>query len=305
MTPSDIQTVLDKLVLEAFQDDTWGSPAKYIPELACIQPDQFAISVALACGKTLSAGASEMQFSIQSISKVFTLSLALGRCGDALWARVGREASGSSFDSIALLELEKGRPRNPFINAGAIVTTDSLLEGHAPKETLSEILRFVRVMADDQNIHINPDVASSEKATGHRNFSLAYYLQSHENLRNDPTMTMGTYFHQCAIEMSTRQLAQAGRYLANIGPRNSPISRDKIRRINAIMMTCGLYDESGDFAFRVGLPSKSGVGGGVLLIVPGRASIAIWSPGLNGYGNSKAAIIAAQRLSTRLGWSVF
>ena len=252
-----------------------------------------------------SAGESEKKFSIQSVSKVFTLSIALGRIGDALWKRVGREPSGMSFDSIVQLEHENGRPRNPFLNAGAIVTSDALLDGRSPKETLAEILQFVRAAAEDEDIHINKQLAHSERNTGHRNFALANYLHSWGNLHHDPALTLGVYFHQSAIEMSTRQLAKAGRYLARLSCAPHLIGTDKVRRVNALMMTCGQYDGSGEFAYKVGLPSKSGVGGGLLMIAPGKASVAIWSPGLDGYGNSRAGTEAAQRLSTRFEWSVF
>jgi glutaminase len=300
-----IQIYLDGLNRHVKAQDDWGKPADYIPELKGVDPAQFAVSVALADGQVLSAGAADKRFSIQSISKVFTLSIALGRLGDTLWSRVGREPSGSRFDSILQLEQEKGRPRNPFINAGAIVTTDALLAARAPKDTLSEILMFIRAAAEDDDIHINKDVAASEKETGYRNMALAYYLQSHGNLQNHPDLTLGTYYHQCAIDMTTRQLAMAGRYLAGMDNAPRMIAGDKTRRVNALMMTCGHYDGSGDFAFRVGLPAKSGVGGGLLIVAPKKASIAIWSPGLNAYGNSKVGTEAAQMLSTDLGWSVF
>jgi glutaminase len=305
MTPDDIQSYLNDLTARMMAQDNWGTPAGYIPELKNIDPAQFAIAVALADGSLLSAGSADKRFSIQSISKVFTLSIALGRVGDTLWSRVGREPSGNRFDSILQLEQEKGRPRNPFINAGAIVTTDSLLTGRAPKDTLSEILLFIRAAAGDDDIHINKDVAQSEKDTGFRNMALAYYLQSHGNLLNHPDLTLGTYYHQCAIDMTTRQLALAGRYLAGLEGAPRMIGAAKTRRVNALMMTCGHYDGSGDFAYRVGLPAKSGVGGGLLIVAPQKASIAIWSPGLNAYGNSKVGTEAAQCLSTDLGWSVF
>lgn len=305
MNANAIQDYLNRLNRQVMEQDDWGRPADYIPELKSIDPAQFAVSVALADGTVLSAGSADKRFSIQSISKVFTLSVALGRLGDTLWSRVGREPSGNRFDSVLQLEQEKGRPRNPFINAGAIATTDALLAGRKPKETLSELLLFIRAAAEDDDIHINKNVARSEKETGYRNMALAYYLKSHGNLLNHPDMTLGTYYHQCAIDMTTRQLAMAGRYLADM--ENSPrmIALDKTRRVNALMMTCGHYDGSGDFAFRVGLPAKSGVGGGLLIIAPKKASIAIWSPGLNSYGNSKVGTEAAQKLSTDLGWSVF
>ena len=295
----------DVHALGAEDPTMWGEPADYIPELAHIDRAQFAISVALDDGRILSAGQSETGFSIQSISKVFTLSIALGRIGDALWTRVGREPSGNPFDSIHKLEVENGKPRNPFINAGAIVTTDALLSGHKPKEALSEIIQFVRAAAEDDDIHINKTVAASEKATGYRNLALAHYLRSYENLNNEPDFTLGVYYHQCAIEMTSVQLAKAGRYLASLDVGPKLIAPAKVRSLNALMMTCGQYDGSGEFAYRVGLPSKSGVGGGLLIIAPHKGAIAIWSPGLNHRGNSCMGTYAAERLSRELGWGVF
>lgn len=303
--PEGLQAFLHTLTADMHAAANWGRPADYIPELAAVDPAQFAISVAMADGRVLSAGAHDKRFSIQSVSKVFTLATALGRIGDTLWARVGREPSGTAFNSIALLEQEAGRPRNPFINAGAIVTTDALLDGREPRQALAELIQFIRAAADDGDIHIDKYVAASEEATGHRNAALAHYLYSFDNLRNEPDLTLGTYMHQCAIAMTTDQLARAGRMLAGLEGAPRLISERRARRINALMMTCGHYDGSGDFAYRVGLPGKSGVGGGILMIAPGKASIAVWSPGLNHYGNSKVGTEAAQRLTQFTGWSVF
>lgn len=305
MNAQKLQTFLNDMTVDLMARGDWGAPADYIPELAGVDPAQFAITVVLADGQVLSAGSSEVPFSLQSITKAFTLAIALGRIGESLWSRVGREPSGSAFNSIVLLENEGGYPRNPFINAGAIVTTDALLSGHAPKETLSEILHFMRAAAEDDDIHINRHVARSEKATGFRNQALAHFLRAYGNLLHDPDLTLGTYFHQCAIEMTTRQLAMAGRFLAGLPGAPRLIAPAKVRRVNALMMTCGQYDGSGEFAFQVGMPSKSGVGGGLLIVAPGKASIAIWSPGLNSNGNSKAGTEAAVRLSEFTGWSVF
>jgi glutaminase len=303
--PEGLQDFLHELNDDMHATGNWGAPADYIPELAAVDPAQFAISVAMADGRTLSAGAHTKRFSIQSVSKVFTLAAALGRIGDTLWARVGREPYGTAFNSIALLEQEKGRPRNPFINAGAIVTTDALLDGRQPREALAELLQFIRYAADDEDIYIDQHVAASEEATGHRNAALAHYLYSFGNMKNEPDLSLRTYMHQCAIAMTTDQLAQSGRMLAGLDGAPRLISADRARRINALMMTCGHYDGSGDFAFRVGLPGKSGVGGGILIIAPGKASIAVWSPGLNYYGNSKVGTEAAHRLANFTGWSVF
>ncbi|QDC10695.1 glutaminase [Oceanicola sp. D3] len=301
----DLPALLDRLNTEARTAADWGEVAAYIPELARVDPAQFAISVALADGTIHSAGQAQTRFSIQSVSKVFTLACTLSRIGESLWSRVGREPSGDRFDSILLLEQEQGRPRNPFINAGALVTTDELLAGRAPKEALSEILGYIRAAAGDDDIHIDAAVARSEAETGFRNIALANYLKSYDNLKNLPEMVLGTYFHQCAIEMTTEQLARAGRGIAGLPGAPLLLSTVKRRRIAALMMTCGHYDGSGDFAFRTGLPGKSGVGGGILVAVPDVASIAVWSPGLNAWGNSKVGTEAIERLAQKTGWSVF
>jgi glutaminase len=201
------------------------------------------------------------------------------------------------------LEHEGGIPRNPFINAGAIVTTDSIIAGHAPEETIGEILRFVRELSGDSSILIDPVVAAEETATGYRNFALANFLRAYGNLHHSPEMTLGVYFHHCAIAMTCLQLASAGRFLANAGRATAEGSRiigaAHVRRINALLLTCGLYDDSGGFAFHVALHAKSGVGGGILAIAPGLASIAVWSPGLNKSGTSELGVRALERLVQR------
>jgi glutaminase len=299
-----LQEILNQIHQEMVGRTDRGEVASYIPELAAIDPNRFGLAVALANGQVCSVGDADIPFSIQSISKVFTLALALGQVGNQLWKRVGREPSGHAFNSILQLEHENGIPRNPFINAGAIVVTDVILARSSPAEALAGLVGFIRTAADD-DVYINDKVALSEKNTGHRNFALAHFLRSFGNLTHSPELTLGTYFHQCAIEMSCRQLAMAGRFLVNAPNTPQLISAARIRRINALMMTCGHYDGSGDFAYRVGLPGKSGVGGGILAIVPGTASIAVWSPGLTKLGNSRLGTEAVHLLAQQMDWSVF
>ncbi|EQB32176.1 glutaminase [Sphingobium ummariense] len=285
-----------------------GQVASYIPELAKVDPAQFGIAIATADGGLFTGGNADTGFTIQSISKVFALTLALGKVGDQLWERVGREPSGNAFNSITQLEYEHGIPRNPFINAGAIVVADVNLGGHQPRVAIGEMLRFIRYLSGDDSIRVNQAVAASETTTGHRNMALAHYMSAFGNIRHPVDLVLGTYFHQCAIEMNCRQLALAGRYLMLDGHHpegGRVVSPRRARRINALMLTCGHYDASGDFAFRVGIPGKSGVGGGILAIVPGRASIAVWSPGLNDSGNSHLGTLALEELAQRTGWSVF
>jgi glutaminase len=256
----------------------------------------------------VTGGDADTAFSIQSISKVFALTLALGKIGDQLWRRVGREPSGNAFNSIVQLEAEQGIPRNPFINAGALVVADVNLAGHMPREAIAELLRFIHYLAGDESIVVDEDIARGEAETGFRNIALANYMRAFGNIHHAVELVLGCYFHQCAIAMSCVQLAQAGRYLMLDGRHpemGRVVSSRRARRINALMLTCGHYDASGDFAFRVGIPGKSGVGGGIMAIVPGKASIAVWSPGLNANGNSQLGTMALEMLAAETGWSIF
>ncbi|WBO23558.1 glutaminase [Sphingomonas abietis] len=304
----DLPAILARIVAEMRDAPDRGAVARYIPSLAGVDPARFGIAIVTADGDTFMGGDANIGFSIQSISKVFSLTLALGKVGDRLWERVGREPSGNSFNSIVQLEAEKGIPRNPFINAGAIVLADVNLAGHLPREAIGELLQFVRYLAADDSIAIDEAVARSEEQTGERNRALAHFMKSYGTVQHEPDPVLGTYFHACAIEMSCRQLAQAGRFLM-LGGRHpeggNVVSARRARRILSLMLTCGHYDASGDFAFRVGMPGKSGVGGGILAVVPGRASIAVWSPGLNPSGNSQLGGLALERLAEATGWSIF
>ena len=304
-----LQTVVEEIAAEMRERPDRGEVATYIPELARVSPAQFGLAVVGADGEVATGGDADVAFSIQSVSKVFTFTLALGLAGERLWKKVGREPSGSPFNSIVQLERERGIPRNPFINAGALAVTDVIISGHQPREALGEILRFLRFLADDTDIHIDKAVAASESRTGFRNAALANYMKSFGVLDNPVEFTLGVYFHHCAIAMSCRQLAMAGRFLAHDGVQPSTglsvVPPGRARRINAVMLTCGHYDGSGEFAYRVGLPGKSGVGGAILAIAPGKASIAAWSPGLDASGNSHLGRIALERLTKRMGWSIF
>ncbi len=304
-----LDRVVKEIADEMRQRPDRGEVASYIPELARVDASRFGLVVIDADGHVAAGGDSETPFSIQSISKVFTLTLALGKAGDRLWQRVGREPSGSAFNSIVQLEYERGIPRNPFINAGAIAITDLILSGHQPREALGEILRFMQFLADDDSITIDEAVAASEQRTGFRNAALANYMKSFGVLSNPVEHTLGVYFHHCAIAMSCRQLAMAGRFLAHAG-RNpatglTVVQKERALRINSVMLMCGHYDGSGEFAYRVGLPGKSGVGGGILAIAPGKASIAVWAPGLDANGNSHLGRVALEALTKRMGWSIF
>ena len=305
----DILSILSEISAEMEAAEERGIVANYIPSLGKVNPKHFGIAVVDKDGSVFVAGDADMSFSIQSVSKVFTLTMALQKHGDELWKRVGREPSGSAFNSIVQLENEGGIPRNPFINAGAIVVSDVVLAEADARSAIGDVLRFVRMLASDDSIAIDSEVANSEAATGFRNVALANYMKSFGNMDPYVEGALKLYFHQCALSLSCRQLAMAGRYLMHDG--QHPDSGEVIvapllaRRINALMLMCGHYDGSGEFAFRVGIPGKSGVGGGILAIVPGKASIAVWSPGLNTRGNSKLGTRALERLAEATGWSVF
>ena len=304
-----LQSIVNDITEDMRSETDRGKVASYIPELARVNPNAFGLVVVAADGTIATGGDCDTAFSIQSISKVFTLALAIGKIGDRLWRRVGREPSGSPFNSIVQLERERGIPRNPFINAGAIAVTDVILSGHQPREALGEILRFMQYLADDATISIDEAVATSEQRHGYRNIALANYMKSFGVLDNPVDFVLGVYFHHCALAMSCRQLAMAGRFLAQFGSNPSTgfavVHPERARRINALMLTCGQYDGSGEFAYRVGLPGKSGVGGGIMAVAPGKASIAVWSPGLDAYGNSKLGQQALEILSKKMGWSIF
>jgi len=304
-----MQNILNDIAAAMAQETDRGKVADYIPQLAHVDPNQFGMSVVLPDGKTFSAGNAHTAFSIQSISKVFTLTIALGKLGDALWSRVGREPSGDPFNSIVQLEHELGKPRNPFINAGAIAVVDAIMMGHQPKETLAEILQFVRFIAEDNSIIFDHKVAESEMEHKDRNASLAHFMKSFGRIKHPVENVLGTYFHQCSIAMSCEQLARAGQFLVSDGVNASTdtrvVSPQRARRINSLMLMCGHYDGSGEFAYRVGLPGKSGVGGGILVIAPGKASIAVWSPGLDTIGNSHLGTKALELLVQKTGWSIF
>jgi glutaminase len=309
--PANLPEIVAEITAEmaAVPADERGAVADYIPALARVSPDRFGIAVVQADGTVHCGGDAASPFSVQSVSKVFMLTKALQKHGDELWKRVGREPSGSAFNSIVQLENEGGIPRNPFINAGAIVVSDVVLDEAEPREAIGDVLRFVRMLASDETIEIDNEVANSEAATGFRNVALANYMKSFGNMDPFVDGALKLYFHQCALALSCRQLAMAGRYLMFDGRHPDTgaaiVAPLLARRINALMLMCGHYDGSGEFAFRVGIPGKSGVGGGILAVVPGKASIAVWSPGLNKRGNSLLGSRALERLAERTGWSVF
>jgi glutaminase len=283
-----------------------GRVADYIPALACADPYGFGMALVTVDGETFEVGDAGQPFSIQSVSKLFTLALVLAEGGDAVWQRVGREPSGNPFNSLVQLETEHGIPRNPFINAGAIVVTDRLLG--LTGDAAGAVRRFLRAESGNPDLRTNRSIADSEAGHGHRNAALAHFLASYGNLENDVDTVLAHYYGHCAIEASCRDLALAGGFLARHGVRADGerlLSRSDAKRVNAVLLTCGTYDAAGEFAYRVGLPGKSGVGGGVLAIIPGQGTICAWSPGLDAAGNSVAAVAALDAFTTATGLSVF
>ena len=305
----DLKAILDDIADRMASESERGKVADYIPELAKANLNRFGIAVVPIGGAPVVAGDADEPFSVQSIVKVFTLTLALERAGSGIWARVGREPSGDPFNSIVQLEYEHGIPRNPFINPGAIVVADIILGKRVPQAAIEEFVDLCRRFACDESIGIDADVAASEIATGARNRALAHFMAAEGNLKNPVEDVLELYFNQCAVAMSCRQLAMSARFLASAGRLEGDddpfITAERARRIVALMVTCGLYDASGEFAFRVGIPAKSGVGGGILGVVPGRASIAAWCPGLDEKGNSLLAARAFEELARATGWSIF
>lgn len=304
------QTILNEIseAIKPFLSE--GKVADYIPALASVNPKQFGMSLTLFDGTQYSVGDADTLFSIQSISKVFTYTLALKYYGTEIYKRVGYEPSGNPFNSLVQLEYENGIPRNPFINAGAINVTDALISYYGSNEkTCEEVLEFVRAIADDDTISPNELVAASEMEHGFRNLAQANLMKSFNNLDNNVDDVVQTYFKHCSLEMNTKMLSRAMLYLANDGMdpilENCYISESQSKRINAVMLTCGHYDASGDFAFNVGLPGKSGVGGGIVAVIPNIMSISVYSPGLNAQGNSLVGTKALELFTTKTGLSIF
>lgn len=303
----DYQGVIDEIREEVRAALPEGRVAEYIPALASVSNDKFGMAVQTIDGGLFYTGDARENFSIQSISKIYTLTLALTFTGESLWRRVGREPSGTAFNSLVQLEYERGIPRNPFINAGAIVIADIVRSNAA--DAKHALLAFVRERADNPDIRFDDEVARSEALTGYRNRALANFIKSFGNLENGVDEVLDIYFHQCAVDMNCVDLARSVLFLANRGTcpwtGNQILTPSLTKRVNATMLTCGTYDAAGDFAYRVGMPGKSGVGGGIVALIPGRLAVAVWSPGLNDKGNSLAGTLALELFTTKTGISIF
>jgi|TARA_R110001592_G_C13065933_1_gene741402 glutaminase len=304
---ADYQKVLDEIAHEVRPLLSQGTVADYIPALAEVDPEQFSIAIYTTDGKTVCAGDCSQRFTIQSVSKVMTLTMALQRYGDELWHRVGKEPSGTAFNSLTQLEFEKGIPRNPFINAGAIVTCDALYSRlSAPMHSMLETFRL---LAGNRGIVIDKKVANSEYEFRHRNAAMAHLMKSFGNFENEVDDVLWSYFNFCSIELNCIELAKAYNFLANKGVDNRSgdrvLSSRQNKQLNSLLFTSGLYDAAGDFGYRVGMPGKSGVSGTILAVLPNKFTVAVYSPGLNSFGNSVAGIAALELLSKKLDISIF
>lgn len=300
-----------QILTEIYQEITpyigIGEQATYIPELCKVDPDSYGICLRTLRGTEYAMGDSDIRFSIQSISKVFSMAMGFSLEGEKLWKRIGVEPSGSAFNSVIQLEIEKGIPRNPLINAGALVMTDILLS-HL-KNPEEEYLDFVRRLTNTPDIQYNEDMAVSEREHGYLNAAIANMLKYYGNIKNDIERVLMFYFRQCSIGMSCRELSRAFIPFANHSQAfsfgNITLTSSQVKRMNAIMQTCGFYDEAGEFSFLVGLPGKSGVGGGIAAICPRKYAVAVWSPRLNKKGNSVMGMKALELLTTKTEVSIF
>ena len=303
----DYTGVLEEIQQQVAPQFGKGKVADYIPALANVPPTKFGMALHTVTGERYAVGDASEPYSIQSVSKAFTLMMVLNVVGDDLWRRVGREPSGNPFNSLVQLEYEHGVPRNPFINAGAIVVADAIVTHF--DDPMAAVVDFMRFLSGNPDVHYDEEVARSEAETGFINQALANFLKGHGNLENEVATVLDLYFHQCSLTMSCDDLSRAALHLAKDG--YSPLVRESIltdrrtKRINSLMLTCGLYDAVGNFAFRVGLPAKSGVGGGIVAVLPGEYSVAVWSPELDPAGNSLVGTSALELLTTLTKRSIF
>ncbi len=299
------------IIKEAFFNtkniDDQGKLASYIPELATIDADKFGVHISTTSNLKYGLGDYKEKFSIQSMAKVLSLCLAYKIFDGNIWERLDVEPSGTAFNSLVQLESDNGIPRNPFINAGAMVICDILISNlKNPKE---DLLAFIKSLSANNDISYSAKIAASEKSVGYRNVALCNFIKSLGNIKNDPNEVLDFYFDLCSLELSCEHLSDLFLFLANNGkaPHNKKqiLTKTESKRINALMQTCGFYDESGEFAFKVGLAGKSGVGGGIIAILPNEYSIVVWSPRLNEKGNSYKGMNFLERFTTMTEESIF
>lgn len=302
----DYKSIIEDIYQEILPFSDKGRQADYIPALAKVDPNQFGMCLDTVDGEEYPFMSADVRFSIQSISKVFALAMCLSLKGESLWQRVGKEPSGTAFNSLIQLEIEKGIPRNPFINAGALVLSDILIS--ELKDPEGEFLNFVRSLCGDDTVDYNMDVALSERETSYLNAAITNLLKHYGTIDNDIEDVLMFYLKMCSVDMSCRQLSKAFLAFTNHLPfeyAGFRLSTSRIKRLNAVMQTCGFYDEAGEFSYLVGLPGKSGVGGGIVAVYPMRYAVAVWSPRLNSKGNSVMGMKALELLTTRTNESIF
>jgi glutaminase len=303
----DFREIIQETYEKVRNLDDKGQVASYIPELSTVDSESFGVYISTIDQFNFGIGNCYDKFSIQSIAKVLSLSLAYHILGENIWTRLGVEPSGTAFNSLVQLEADQGIPRNPFINAGAIVISDILISNlKNPKE---DFLAFIRSISNNPELNYSSKIAASEKSVGFRNVALCNFIKSFGNIQNNPSDVLDFYFDLCSLEMNCKELSELFLFLANNGStlfNNNPIvTKSQCKRINALMQTCGFYDESGEFAFKVGLPGKSGVGGGIVAIHPNHYAIAVWSPKLNEKGNSYKGMKFLEEFTTKSQLSIF
>jgi glutaminase len=302
----DLQSLLDSIARDVLTAPPRGKVADYIPALARVDANKFGMAFAPIEGPVVGTGDFRVPFSAQSVMKTFALALVLAKDDESLWRRVGREPSGTAFNSLVHLEHESGIPRNPFINSGALVVVDRLLGLYG--DALDAVRDLVRIESGNPDVDVDSEVARSEAEYGHRNAALAHFMASFGNLEHPVSRVLDHYFRMCALRLSCADLALAGLFLARGGLRadgSRLLPAGSAKRMNAVLLTCGTYDAAGDFAYRVGLPGKSGVGGGILTILPGRGCLCVWGPALDKSGNSATGVVGLDEFTTRTGWSIF
>ena len=302
---TDIQAVLEQIQSQVIKLYGIGKKADYIPKLADVDGNQFAMTVIDKSGKIYSVGNDSVKFSIQSVSKVITLTMVLEAIDDEVWGRMEREPSGKAFDSLIHLEEYNGIPSNPFLNSGAIVVADILLELYGDK-AIEKYVRFMRELSGNPGLVIDEEIFNSEKTTGHKNYAFAHYMKSYGNLNHEVEDVLDLYFKFCSLSLSNIDLAKIFYFLSNKGisfQGRQVATHRHCKRINSLMFTCGTYNEVGDFAYLVGLPVKSGVSGAIAGCLPSEYSVSVWSPELNRKGNSYLGFKALESLTTLLDTS--
>lgn len=305
-TKEDVAQVFLEAYENGLEATASGKCADYIPELAKADPGAFGIYMLNGQGESLSFGDVNTRFSIQSISKVINLAVSLKFRGfQNTFSHVMMEPSGDAFNSILKLDTRSNLPFNPMINAGAIQTVSLLTN----EFSFEELMQFARELCMDPDISLNEAVYHSERDTGDRNRAIAYLLKSKGVLQADPDRTVDLYFRMCSLSVTAKSLAGLGIVLANggVNPFTGKhwIAPGYVRTLKSIMFTCGMYDFSGEFGVRVGVPAKSGVGGGLVCSVKGPMGIGLYGPALDQFGNSIAAVTAMEHISHRLGLHVF